>query len=179
LNSYESTGSEKPVLSFSFATQAYSLKTYCALKLEEEIKQKSFKSPQQKLAVNLIYTSNWLSEHYASFFKGLDLTTQQFNVLRILRGQFPQESSLKLIKERMLDRSSDASRIVDKLVLKKLVVRHQCPSDRRSLSLTISDKGLALLKKLDFIDDATKEIFKNLSASRVSLLNRLLDDLRG
>ncbi len=149
------------------------------MKLEEEIKQKTFKSPHQKLAVNILYTSNWLNDHYSSFFKGLDLTTQQYNVLRILRGQFPAHCSLKLIKERMLDRSSDASRIVDKLVIKNYVLRAQCSDDRRSVSLLISDKGLALLKKLDFIDDATSEIFKNLNTKEVDHLNDLLDSLRG
>src|SRR6218665_1066793 len=101
--------------------------------LEEEIKQKSFKSPQQKLAVNLLYTTNWLNRHYDEFFRDLDLTTQQYNVLRILRGQHPNPSTLKLVKERMLDPMSDASRIIDKLVAKEYVLRGQCPSDRRSV----------------------------------------------
>lgn len=147
--------------------------------LEEEIKQKSFKTPQQKLAVNLLYTTNWLSRHYDDFFKDLDLTTQQYNVLRILRGQYPRHCTLKLVKERMLDPMSDASRIMDKLVAKGYVQRAQCPSDRRSVNLLISEKGLELLKNLDFIDDATKNIFKNLPTAKIELLNELLDTLRG
>ncbi len=147
--------------------------------LEDEIKQSSFKSPQQKLAINLIYTTNWLGKHYDDFFKGLDLTTQQYNVLRILRGQYPTESSLKLVKERMLDPMSDASRIIDKLVAKGYVTRGQCPNDRRSVNLLISEQGLDLLKRLDFIDDATKDIFKNLPVQKIELLNELLDALRG
>jgi DNA-binding MarR family transcriptional regulator len=149
------------------------------MSLENEIQQKSFKSPQQKLAVNLLYTSNWLNYQYQQHFKNHKITMQQFNVLRILRGQHPNHCSLKLIKERMLDRMSDASRIVDKLVDKKFVNRHQCPSDRRSVNLMISDKGLALLKELDLIDEATKDMFKNLSSKDVEKLNQLLDDLRG
>ncbi len=149
------------------------------MKLEEEIKQKSFKSPQQKLAVNILYTNNWLSKHYDGFFKGLDLTTQQYNVLRILRGQFPQPCTLKLVKERMLDHMSDASRILDKLVAKGYALRGQCNNDRRSVNLLISDQGLKLLKQLDFIDDATKEIFKNLSTKKIEQLNDMLDELRG
>lgn len=149
------------------------------MELGKEIQQKSFKSPHQKLAINLFYTTNWLSHHYDAFFKGKDLSTQQFNVLRILRGQYPNPCTLKLVKERMLDRMSDASRIIDKLVLKDLVIRNQCPGDRRSVNLVISDKGLELLKELDFIDDATKDIFKNLSTENVELLNGLLDTLRG
>jgi len=153
--------------------------TTAEMKLEDAIKQKVFKSPQQKLAINLIYTSNWLNDHYQHFFKGTDLTIQQFNVLRILRGQHPKHCTLKLIKERMLDRSSDASRIVDKLVTKKLVIRTQCPGDRRSVNLIISDEGLALLKKMDALDESVKDIFKSLSVKKIEQLNDLLDDLRG
>ena len=149
------------------------------MKLEDEIQQKSFKSPKVKLAVNLLYTSNWLNDHYAQFFKDTDLTVQQFNVLRILRGQLPNYCNLKLIKERMLDRSSDASRIVDKLVAKDLVVRHHCPSDRRQINLMISEKGLALLTTLDFVDEAPVKIFEHLSDEEAVQLNLLLDKMRG
>lgn len=147
--------------------------------LEDEIQQSSFKSPQQKLAVNLLYTTNWLSNHYEKFFKGLDLTTQQYNVLRILRGQYPNPCSLKCIKERMLDKMSDTSRILDKLVVKGYAIRNECPNDRRSVNIVITESGLALLKDLDFIDDATKDIFKNLSIEQIKILNELLDNLRG
>ena len=149
------------------------------MKLEEEIHQKSFKSPQQKLAINLIFTSNWLNSKYDHFFKGLDLTHQQYNVLRILRGQHPKPCSLKYIKERMLDKMSDTSRILDKLVLKGYSKREICSEDRRSINASISDKGLAILKELDFIDDITKETFKNLPRTKIKLLNDLLDQLRG
>lgn len=148
------------------------------MKLEEAIQQKTFKSPQQKLAINLLYTGNWLQYQYTRFFKEVDLTTQQFNVLRILRGQHPSHCSLKTIKERMLDRMSDASRIVDKLVNKGLVNRQVCPSDRRSVNLLISDKGLLLLKELDQLDDQMKDIFNSLSDKEVNQLNNLLDKLR-
>ena len=127
----------------------------------------------------MLYTSNWLNDHYGNFFKDVDLTVQQYNVLRILRGQYPNPCSLKLIKERMLDRMSDASRIVDKLVAKEYVIRNECPSDRRSVNLVISNSGLKLLKDLDYIDESTKEMFKNLTVDQISLLNTLLDDLRG
>lgn len=149
------------------------------MKLEDAIQQKSFKSPYQKLAVNLLYTSNWLNHHYAHFFRETDLTTQQYNVLRILRGQYPEHCSLKLVKERMLDRMSDASRIVDKLVKKHYITRKQCPSDRRAVHLIISEKGLKLLENLDHIDETTKDIFKSLTREQVDTLNSLLDDLRG
>lgn len=148
------------------------------MKLEDEIHQKFFKTPQQKLAVNLIYTSHWLSNHHTSFFKGKDITLQQYNVLRILRGQSPKPCTLKLIKERMLDRMSDTSRIIDKLLLKGYVERTSCPDDRRSVNLLITEKGIQLLKSLDFIDETTSEIFYNLTDNEIEQLNLLLDKLR-
>lgn len=130
------------------------------------------------MAINLIYTVNWLNAKYASFFKNEDITVQQYNVLRILRGQHPNYCNLKLVKERMLDRMSDASRIVDKLLSKGLIERHSCPNDRRQVNILISQKGLELLKSLDFIDEETRDIFKNLSTEEVQQLNVLLDALR-
>ncbi|MBX3165290.1 MAG: MarR family transcriptional regulator [Bacteroidetes bacterium] len=149
------------------------------MSLEQDIQQTNFKSPQQKLAINLLYTSNWLNSHYISLFKKTDITLQQFNVLRILRGQHPNYSNLKLIKERMLDRMSDASRIVDKLVAKGLVERHVCPSDRRNVNIIISKTGLQLLKKLNLIDEQAKKLFNALTEKQVEQLNTLLDLLRG
>jgi len=149
------------------------------MKLEDEIQQKSFKTPGQKLAINLLYTNNWLNYHYSQFFKDVDLTIQQFNVLRILRGQQSKPCSLKLIKERMLDRMSDASRIVDKLVAKGYIIRNSCPSDRRAVNLLISEKGMELLRELDFVDESTRDIFKNLSPAQIDQLNELLDTMRG
>ncbi len=148
------------------------------MKLEEEIQQKKFKSETQKLAINLIYTTNWLSSQYSSFFKNSDITQQQYNVLRILRGQHPNPCSIKLIKERMLDRMSDASRIVDKLKAKNLLIRKECPMDRRSVDVVITDKGLDLLKTLDTIDEDYKEVFNSLTKEEMVMLNTLLDKLR-
>lgn len=148
------------------------------MKLEDEIQQKKFKSIHQKLMLNLIYTTNWLTAQQDSLFKDSDITVQQYNVLRILRGQYPNPCSIKLIKERMLDRMSDASRIVDKLLLKKLLVRRECPNDRRSVNVTITDKGLELLKSLDYVDDLAKKTLKSLSDEEINTLNTLLDKLR-
>jgi DNA-binding MarR family transcriptional regulator len=149
------------------------------VKLEDEIQQKKFKSDFQKLAVNLSYTYNWYNYINENHFKSVDITPQQFNVLRILRGQYPNTCNLKLVKERMLDRMSDASRIIDKLKNKGLVVRTECPNDRRNVDLIITEKGLELLKSLDFIDDNHKNTFKNLSPAEIKTLNDLLDKLRG
>jgi len=126
-----------------------------------------------------MYTVSWLNSQYSPYFKNSGITSQQFNVLRILRGQNGKPCSLKVIKERMLDRMSDASRIVDKLVAKGLIIRKPSEEDRRSVDLLISDQGLDLLKKLDFIDDASVNILKNLNETQLSTLNELLDELRG
>ena len=149
------------------------------MKIEDEIQQKKFKDDYQKLIVNLLYTSNWINTHFEQLFKGSDITLQQYNVLRILRGQFPNPSSIKLIKERMLDRMSDASRIVDKLVAKKLVMRKQSDCDKRSVDVVISDTGLNLLQSLDVLDEKSKELLKSLSQAEITELNNLLDKLRG
>ena len=148
------------------------------MKLEEEIQQKKFKNDTQKLAINLIYTTNWLNSFYNSYFRNSDITLQQYNVLRILRGQHPSPCNIKLIKDRMLDRMSDASRIVDKLKNKELLIRKECPVDRRSVDIIITEKGLELLKTLDAIDEDSKSVFKSLTKEDISTLNTLLDKLR-
>ncbi|HQQ94940.1 MAG TPA: MarR family transcriptional regulator [Bacteroidia bacterium] len=149
------------------------------MSLEDDIQQRTFRTQHHKLAVNLLYTTSWLNSHYSEFFKNSGLSLQQFNVLRILRGQNGKACSLKLIKERMLDRMSDASRIVDKLVAKGLVKRETSADDRRSVNLMITEKGLDTLRKMDVIDDSVKELFKNLNESQLRGLNDLLDQLRG
>ena len=149
------------------------------VRLEDEIQQKKFKSEFHKLAVNISYSFNWLSYKNHEVFRSKDVTLQQYNVLRILRGQYPEPCNLKLVKERMLDRMSDASRIVDKLKAKGYVERRECPNDRRNVDLLITDKGLELLKSLDHVDDEFKNTFKNLSPAEVKQLNNLLDKARG
>ncbi len=128
--------------------------------------------------LNLIYTTNWLTAKQDSLFKDSGVTVQQYNVLRILRGQYPNPCSIKLIKERMLDRMSDASRIVDKLYAKELLTRRECPNDRRSVDVIITEKGLELLKSLDYIDDLSKQNAQSLSDDEINMLNNLLDKLR-
>lgn len=148
------------------------------MKIEEEIQQQKFKNEYQKLTLNIIYTANWLSAYIDSFFKDKEITLQQYNVLRILRGQYPNPSSIKLIRERLLDRNSDTSRMVDKLVAKELVVRKQCQIDKRGTDVIISEKGLQILSSLDFVDDSMVEKLKALPEEQAILLNKLLDELR-
>jgi DNA-binding MarR family transcriptional regulator len=113
-----------------------------------------------------------------AFFKQLDLTEQQYNVLRILRGQFPKPCNLKLIKERMLDKMSDTSRIIDKLLKKELVERTQCFDDRRNVDILISEKGMVLINSLDYVDENIYYLFKTLTKEDIEVLNNLLDKIR-
>jgi len=148
--------------------------------LEEEIKQKSFKNEQEKGIVNLIYTYNWMDHQMKAFFKEYDLTPQQFNILRILRGQYPNPCSVITLRERMLDKMSDASRIVERLRIKNLVIRNISPTDRRSVDIIISETGLDLLKSIDqHFDGVQKSIFSMLENEEAKLLNQLLDKMRG
>lgn len=149
------------------------------MELEKVINQKKFRSEAHKLGVNLIYTFNWANNFHSSLLKSFGITSQQFNVLRILRGQSPNTASVKLIRERMLDKMSDASRIVEKLRLKGLIDRKICPKDRRAADVVITDKGLQLLSKIDEQNESFDCIFSNLSSAEVQHLNFLLDKLRG
>lgn len=146
--------------------------------IAEEIKQQNFKSEFSKAIVNVIYTNAWLNQEHAQIFKSHELTTPQFNILRILRGQHPEPATVNLLIDRMLDKSSNASRIVDKLEQKGLVVRKQCAHDRRAVDVFISDKGLELLSAMDQKIDDWENQSNNLSEEEASKLNELLDKLR-
>jgi DNA-binding MarR family transcriptional regulator len=146
------------------------------MKLEEEIKQTNFRSEFHKAGLNVVYSANWLQNRQAAFFRDYDLTAPQFNILRILRGQYPKPATVNLLIERMLDKTSNASRIVDKLVLKELVTRRQCEHDRRTVDVLITHKGLALLQKMD---EATFPFgVDNLTEAEARQLNGLLDKIR-
>jgi DNA-binding MarR family transcriptional regulator len=149
------------------------------MRIEEEIKQKKFKSEYHKVALNLIYTSNWIQLKQNRMFKSADLSAQQYNILRILRGQHPNAANLGLIQERMLDKNSNASRLVEKLKLKKLVDRKESKADRRQVDIEITEKGLQLLKELDVLVDESEILYKTISEEEAVELNRILDKLRG
>src|SRR5688572_24103119 len=117
-------------------------------KIEEEIRQKKFKNAQQKAVINLIYTAHWLQNKQHDFFKDFGITGQQFNILRILKGQYPQSISATEIKARMLDRNSDVSRLLDRLELKNLITKKTCPVDKRASDVFITDQGIELLKSI-------------------------------
>ncbi len=145
----------------------------------KDIKQPKFKSEFQKSLINLIFTSNWLSEQQNKIFKPYGLTIPQYNVLRILRGQHPKPATINLIIERMLDRMSNASRLVDKLLAKGMVHRKQNQVDRRSVDVSISEDGLKLLK---IIDEEMDELMQNINVftdAECKAANSFLDRFRG
>ncbi len=147
------------------------------MSIDKDIKQTSFKSEHQRAIINLIFTYNWTTEHLKQIFDKHDLTMQQFNILRILRGSDTPLSTLQ-IRERMLDKMSDTSRIVDRLILKGLVKKTVSKSDKRLVDVFITLKGRKLLQKIDLQEDEIKDIMHTLSEKEARSLNRLLDKVR-
>ncbi len=150
------------------------------MKIEEEIKQKSFANPFQKMILNVFVTSSWFATHTSRILKPYKITLQQYNVLRILRGQQSKPASVGVIQERMLDKSSNASRLIDKLVLKKLVDRKTCPEDRRQMDIRITQKGLDLLGELDGpLNNEDVTFGKHISVEEAKIVSDILDRIRG
>lgn len=149
------------------------------MRIDEEIQSTKFEDNYQKAVINISYTSGWLSNLLRPEFEKFNLTQQQFNILRILRGQYPKPATVNLLKERMIDKMSDASRIVDRLVQKGLVSRCTNTRDRRAVDIRISDQGLEVLSKID-IEFKSRDFLKNnLTQEEAGKLSDLLDKLRG
>ncbi|RIW18864.1 MarR family transcriptional regulator [Algoriphagus lacus] len=148
-------------------------------KIEDAIQQREFKDPFNKAVVNLLFTQSYLVTAQHSLFKPHDLSPEQYNVLRILRGQNGVPTTVSSIQDRMLNKMSNASRLVEKLKMKNLVKREECPSDRRQVDVLITEKGLELLKQLEVQVEESNKQFVNLTESEAILLNDLLDKLRG
>lgn len=146
--------------------------------IEQDIRQTRFRNEYQKAAINLIYTYGWLTERSRAIFASEDITSQQFNILRILRGSFPEPLSTLQIRERMLDKMSDTSRLVDRLVTKGLVKKGTCRADRRLVDVTITDKGKKLLERLDERQEEIDGVLGNLSKKEAQQLSDLLDKAR-
>ena len=147
------------------------------MSLEKDISQASFRNDYQKAIINLIYTYNWMNEKMKKVFDKEDITAQQYNILRILRGADKPISTLQ-IRERMLDKMSDTSRIVDRLVLKGLAQKNTCKNDKRLVDVSISAKGKKLLENIDQHEKDMDAIFGNLSGTEAKTLNKLLDKIR-
>jgi len=147
------------------------------MSIEKDINQHKFRNEYQKSVLNMIYTYNWMMERVKIMLEKFDVTPQQYNILRILRGAGEPLSTLQ-IRQRMLDKMSDTSRIVDRLVKKSLVKKVVCESDRRLVDVTISPKGLELLSSADTYEVEMDSIFEQLSDNEAKTLNQLLDKIR-
>lgn len=148
------------------------------MSLEDDIKQEKFQSEHQKAVINILFTGNWLYTINASWLKKSGITPEQFNVLRIVRGSHPKTMMLAEITQRMLDKSSNCTRLVEKLRQKNLVNREICKDNRRQVDISITDKGLQLLKKIDAATPDWEKAIQKLSKSEAKELNRMLDKLR-
>ncbi len=147
--------------------------------LEKDISQRHFRNLNQKSMVNLIYTYHWLVEKIKDLLSAENITLQQYNILRILRGSFPDPLSTLQIRDRMLDKMSDTSRIVDRLVVKGLAKKNISKTDKRLVDVIITDDGKALLAKLDLHNEELDGILNTISEEEMNILNNLLDKLRG
>lgn len=148
------------------------------MKLEEEIKQVKFESEHQKAMLNIMVTNNWIQGKQMKLLKKFDLTPPQYNVLRILRGGRAKPMMLNDITERMLDKMSNATRLVEKLKQKGFVDRKLCETNRRQVDISITEEGLSLLET---IDEPLREMFKefqNISVDEAKLVNEVLDKWR-
>jgi DNA-binding MarR family transcriptional regulator len=150
------------------------------MRIEDEINQKQFNNEFQKAHINIIFTAAWLNQRTLHILKPFGISPQQFNILRILRGLHPQPAGIKLLTERMIDKMSNASRLVEKLLQKGLVVRTECGKDRRRVDVVITPQGLELLQRASFsIEQQLHNDIQNISAAEAAQLNGLLDRLRG
>lgn len=148
------------------------------MSLEADIQQKTFRNEYQKAILNILYTQNFLVSRMTEVFKKFDITRQQYNVLRILRGQFPDPATINLIKERMLEKMSDTSRIVERLRLKGLIQREDGKSDKRAAEISITSSGLELLRKMQPEVDELDGVLTGLTLEEAKELNSLLDKVR-
>ncbi|PHQ56947.1 MAG: MarR family transcriptional regulator [Lutibacter sp.] len=147
------------------------------MNIQDEIKSK-FKNEYLKARVNIHYTHNFLNGQLIDILKPFKLSPTQFNVLRILRGQHPNTSNIGLIKERMLDKNSDISRVIDRMFAKKIVNRSECKLDRRQKDIQISELGLEYLSKIDKQEKVFDDKMRHLTNDEVVQLNNLLDKIR-
>ena len=147
------------------------------MSIDKDINQSNFKSEYQKAIVNLMFTYSWTTEQLKIIFNEEGLTLQQFNILRILRGSQAALSTLQ-IRERMLDKMSDTSRIVDRIIIKGFAKKSICKTDKRLVDVTITSKGLKLLDKMDKQENKMEALFESLSENEAKTLNKLLDKIR-
>lgn len=150
------------------------------MRIEDVIKSTVPLSAGKRIMLNIMYTQNILAENFNELLKPYELSPEQFNVLRILRGQKGKPANMCVIQERMLARTSNTTRLVDKLLLKELVTREVCSENRRKMDITITDKGLKLLNELDpKVEEHEMSYCNKLNAEELEKLNLLLEKYRG
>lgn len=148
------------------------------MRIEDEIQQKAFASAYEKVHVNLAFTSSWMSNRSKQVFKPYGITMQQYNVLRILRGKYPDACCAGTVKEVMVDKSPDLTRLMDRLVEKELVSREICPSNRRKIDIRITEVGLKLLDSMQDTVKVMTQASNVLTEEEANHLSDLLDKLR-
>jgi DNA-binding MarR family transcriptional regulator len=148
------------------------------MSLEQDIKQERFSDEHEKVAINVLFTASWLYNRNASRLKVHDITPEQYNVLRILRGSHPRALMLADVTSRMIDKSSNATRLVEKLRQKSLLRREVCENNRRQVDIIITDAGLSLLKRIDEEAATWLESLRVITHVEAKELNRILDKLR-
>ena len=148
------------------------------MSLEKDIHQEKFQSEHQKASINILYTGSWLYNVNAAYLKKFTITPEQFNVLRILRGNHPNPMMLAEITARMIDKNSNCTRLVEKLRQKGFITREICKNNRRQVDISITDKGLQLLKKIDVDQPGWLQAMEKISKADARELNRILDKLR-
>lgn len=150
------------------------------MKLEEELRTEKFKTDQQRAVLNILFTASWLEERTNECFKPYGISQEQYNVLRILKGQKGKPANLSTVQERMIHRMSNATRLVEKLKLKGYVNRVTCEDNRRKVEITITDKGLELLDQIDpRLAKTEVDLFQNLSEQEIRDIGLLMDKIRG
>lgn len=147
------------------------------MSIEKDIQQRAFLTSRHKALVNILYTYGWELERIQKILSKENITHQQFNILRILRGSYPTPLSTLQIRERMLDKMSDTSRIVDRLILKEMATKAVSTRDKRLVDVIITEKGLDLLKRIDEVD-IVSQIMTNVSEEEAEKLSNLLDKMR-
>lgn len=149
------------------------------MKIEEIIKSTVSMDNSKKIILNILYTQNVVTENFNEILKPYDISGEQYNVLRILRGQKGNPANMCVIQERMLAKTSNTTRLVDKLLLKDFVTRNVCPENRRKIEVSITQKGLDVLAELDpKVTEHENRFAKNLNPEELEQLNQLLEKYR-
>ena len=149
------------------------------MRIEDEIKSTIKLSITKKVMLNLTFSKNYIGDKFNEVLKPYDISSEQYNVLRILRGQKGKSINMQDIQDRMVTKNSNTTRLIDKLLLKDMVERKICPHNRRKIEVTITLKGLEVLLELDpLIENYEKDITKKLSETELEELNNLLEKIR-